>query len=101
MKLAYLWSNISSLPDVLDIFDELHIDSYQVIEEVKAKSRKGDPRFDTPVWPGYNAIAIAQLDNESLMQSLIKSIEIFNDSCINENELIFYCILDSSSFFIG
>jgi len=88
MKIIYITCDITVLEPLLKLLDENKVSSYQVIEQVTAKNIKGAPRFNTPVWPGYNAVVIIQLIEEAEVVSLINRLREFNKAMINEDELI-------------
>jgi hypothetical protein len=72
---------------LLQKLDETGADEYQVIDHVTVKNRKGEPRFNTPVWPGYNAIVMVPSEN-ILAAKILDMINSMNLLVVNENELI-------------
>jgi hypothetical protein len=87
MKMIYCSCDISMLEVLLLKLDEVGAPEYQVIDHVTVKNRRGEPRFNTAVWPGYNAIVMVPSENE-LATKIIKEIASMNLSVVNENELI-------------
>src|SRR5690606_41547879 len=60
MKFIYITCNVSMLETLTLLLDEMEYADYQVIEQVTAMSRWGEPRQNTAVWPGYNSAIIVQ-----------------------------------------
>lgn len=90
MKMLYSTCNISVLPDLIAIFDDMGVSNYQISENITGKSVKGDPRLNTAVWPGHNASVFLQMD-ESAVAEAVRKIREFNANALNENELIACC----------
>lgn len=91
MKMIYCTCNISVLDEVKNLLDEQNVSDYQVIEKVTVKNRIGDPRYDTPVWPGYNALVLLQVGDEAKVQRVITAIRSYNKQVFNHDELITVC----------
>jgi len=91
MKIIYCTCNVSVLDPLLKHFDSLNVESYQVIEQVTAKNIKGDNRFNTSVWPGYNSAVIMQFTDDSKAKEVMESIKEFNGRAFNDNELVIAC----------
>jgi len=90
MKMVYCTCTISTLIKLKEIFDEVGVDNYQIIEEVTGKNVKGEPRLNTAVWPGLNSIMMSQVE-EATAAKLVLKIRAFNTRAFNDNELISYC----------
>jgi len=91
MRMVYINFNVGILPDVKKQIAEMKIEDYQIFDRVLSKNKKGDPKFDTPVWPGYNtAVFIPMTDSEKLKE-LFQWIQSFNQSVTNDDELISAC----------
>ena len=50
MKFIYITCNVSMLETLTLLLDEMEYADYQVIEQVTAMSRWGEPRQNTAVW---------------------------------------------------
>ncbi|MCK4956959.1 MAG: hypothetical protein KAS49_04940 [Candidatus Cloacimonetes bacterium] len=87
MKMIYCNCNVSILEELLDIFQELKIANYQVIEKSIGKDLSGEPRLDSPIWPGYSSQITTQID-EITTDKLMQLIKKFNASALNNNEII-------------
>ncbi len=88
MKMMYVSCNISSLSPLLEIFKQENITSFQMIEEATGQFPKGEPRLNTPIWPGLNSIVFVTC-NENQCHAVKKHINQFNKVAYNDNELIF------------
>ena len=92
MKLIYCTCNVSMLETLVEVIEEEKISEYQIIEQVLAKSRRSEPRLNTPVWPGYNSAAFMQVNDEEKVTHLVNHIKAINSSAFNPAELITLCI---------
>ena len=98
MKLIYCTCNVSVLDAFVKRIDELGVDSYQIIEQVLAKSTKGDNRFNTPVWPGFNSSVVMQIADEQKAKTIMSAIREFNQKAFNDNELVIAAMLPMDDF---
>jgi len=101
MKMIYCTCNISVLEALLKKLEAINVKDYQVVDHVIAKSVKGDPRFDTPVWPGYNASVFLQFHDEEKAKTVIQELRTFNKNALNETELITCCSWNIDDYFYG
>lgn len=99
MKMIYVTCNVSIREPLLKMLELNDIKDYQVIEQVIAKSVKGDPRFDTAVWPGYNSAVLMQFSNDEQAKEIMKRIREFNEKAFNENELVTACSWTIDDYF--
>ncbi|HAN18856.1 MAG: hypothetical protein A2X13_07850 [Bacteroidetes bacterium GWC2_33_15] len=99
MKMIYVTCNVSVREPLLKMLELNDIKDYQVIEQVIAKSVKGDPRFDTAVWPGYNSAVLMQFSNDEQAIEIMKRIREFNEKAFNENELVTACSWTIDDYF--
>lgn len=99
MKMIYVTCNVSVREPLLKMLELNDIKDYQVIEQVIAKSVKGDPRFDTAVWPGYNSAVLMQFSNDEQAKEIMKRIREFNEKAFNENELVTACSWTIDDYF--
>ncbi|HOD53143.1 MAG TPA: hypothetical protein PKJ08_01320 [Candidatus Cloacimonadota bacterium] len=88
MKMMNLTCNISSVNQLIQMIEDEKITFYQIIEESIGLLPKGEPRLNTPVWPGLNS-SIFLTCTEQQCQNLKKHIKSFNEKAYNDNELIF------------
>ncbi|PID90636.1 MAG: hypothetical protein CSA97_01875 [Bacteroidetes bacterium] len=88
MKMVYVTCNVGVAPVVQRMCEELEIKSYQVVNHVLAKNRKGDHRFNDEVWPGYNAILLFQFSDPALYDVFMARLASYNEQVDNPNELL-------------
>ncbi len=88
MKMIYCTYNVSVSEEIQKILDKLKIQNYQIFENILAKSGEAAPRFNTPVWPGYNNSLLVQMESERLVMDYINSIQDYNLSTDDKNEVI-------------
>jgi len=77
---------------LLELLEANNISDYQVIEKSTAKNRLGDPRFDTPVWPGYNSIILMQIIDDAKASKIMQAIRDSNVAAINDAEMVTACM---------
>ncbi len=99
MKMIYVTCNISVREPLLKMLENNNIKDYQVIEQVTAKSVKGEPRFNTAVWPGYNSSIFMQFSDDNRAKEIMQLIKDFNKSVFNDNELITACSWTLDDYF--
>lgn len=99
MKIIYITCDVTVLEPLLKILDDQQVGSYQVIEQVTARNIKGAPRFNTPVWPGYNSAIFIQVREEEKVGHMIQCLKDFNKEMINEDELITVCCWTMDEYF--
>lgn len=88
MKFIYITCNVSMLETLTLLLDEMEYADYQVIEQVTAMSRWGEPRQNTAVWPGYNSAIIVQEVDPMKAKGLIGEINKMNAAAFNNSELV-------------
>lgn len=91
MKMIYCTFNISILEAVIAKLEAMNVKEYQVVDHVTAKSIKSNPRFDNPVWPGYNASIFMQIQDDIKAKKIIQEIHNFNKNAFNQDELVTCC----------
>jgi len=91
MKMIYINCNISILTEILNVLEQEDTVDYQVIKEVTGKHRNGDPRFNTSVWPGYNAVIYAPFEDEDKARRIITRLKDYNKSVHNDDEVLVCC----------
>lgn len=99
MRIIYITCDVTVLEPLLKILDDHQVRSYQVIEQVTARNIKGAPRFNTPVWPGYNSALFIQIREEEKVTALLQRLRDFNKGMINEDELITVCSWTMDEYF--
>jgi len=97
--MIYLTCNVSIKEALLKMLEENDVKDYQVIDEVIAKSVKGEPRFNTAVWPGYNSSIFMQFSDDNRAKDLMQKIKDLNKNAFNENELITACSWTLDDYF--
>lgn len=89
--MIYISCNVSTLESIKEILDAEKIASYQIFEQVLSKNPVAAPRFNDPVWPGYNSVFMIPLNNENQARSLLQSLKDYNKNTKNKAELISVC----------
>lgn len=88
MKFIYITCNVSMLEIITDLLSKIKFTDYQVIEQVEAISKWGNPRQNTAVWPGYNSSVLIQESDNLKISELMNQINDINESAFNNSELI-------------
>ena len=88
MKFIYITCNVSMLETITDLLSKIKFTDYQVIEQVEAISKWGNPRQNTAVWPGYNSSVLIQESDNLKISELMNQINDINESAFNNSELI-------------
>ena len=92
MKMIYCTCNVSVIEGLQELLDKCHVQDYQIIDQVIARNEKGEPRFNTPIWPGYNSIALMQVrKDEKVLKAIMANLQ-NTRSIITDAELITVCI---------
>ena len=99
MKMIYVTCNVSVREPLIKMLEENSIKDYQIIEQVTAKSIKGDPRFNTAIWPGYNSAIFMQFSNDDRAKEIMQKIKKFNKEVFNDNELVTVCSWTLDDYF--
>ena len=97
--MLYVTCNVSVREPLLKLLEENNIKDYQVVDQVTARSIKGDPRFNTAVWPGYNTAIFMQFSDDKRAGEIMKLIREFNKAAFNVNELITACSWTLDDYF--
>jgi hypothetical protein len=99
MKMIYATCNVSVRESLIKMLEDNNIKDYQVIEQLTAKSVKGDPRFNTAVWPGYNSAIFIQFSDDERAKLIMQKIKAFNQKAFNDNELVTACSWTLDDYF--
>ncbi len=99
MQMIYCTCNVNVLGELIDLVEKCNVHDYQVIDRVIAKNRKGAPRYNTPVWPGYNAILLIQVNEEEKVKEILRTVRGKNAESINDEELITVCTWKIDDYF--
>ena len=99
MNIIYCTCNVSIQEQLLEIIEECNIREYQVIDQVKAKTKKANPRFNDPVWPGYNSAIFMQVKEQEKLELLAEKVKKFNANVFNNVELITFCAWPMTYYF--
>lgn len=98
MKMLYINFNISTLPDILKIIKDNAIHDYQIVDKALSVNRKGDPRLDNAVWPGYNAIIFIPCKKNENADLILKLIREHNNNAFTDDEIITACKWDLEDY---
>jgi len=99
MKIVYCTFNVSVREPLTKLLEEKNVQEYQLIEEVLARPLKAMPRFNTPVWPGYNSALIMQFRDDQQANNILEVVKEFNRNAYNENEHVTACMWTLDAYF--
>jgi hypothetical protein len=100
MKFIFCTCNVSVSERITSLLEANEVRDYQMADRVIARNVKGNPRFDTPVWPGYNVTITMQFGNESKAAEIVSLLRKFNkESAFNDDELLTVCSWDIDDYF--
>jgi hypothetical protein len=100
MKFIYCTCNVSVSERITALLESNEVHDYQLTDRVIARNVIGDPRFDTPVWPGYNVTISMQFSNNDKATRIIDMLKTFNkETAANNDELITVCSWDIDNYF--
>lgn len=98
MKMIYCTCNVSVVDTIVETLESLDILDYQVFNHVNVKNVKGDPRLNTPVWPGYNAAIFMQISDDEKVKNVIEVLKEYNQNRFDD-ELITVCCWSIDTYF--
>jgi hypothetical protein len=78
MKIALLVYHDVFDDRVIEMLDELKIDSYTKWENVTGKFEGSEPHLGTRTFPGYESVRLLPFKDEEKLSKLIKGLEEFN-----------------------
>jgi len=85
---------------ITNLLDENEVGNYQINDRVIAKNQTGAPRFDTPIWPGYNVIITMQFSDNKEAEMIIALLKKFNkESAYGVDELVTVCSWEMDNYF--
>lgn len=100
MKFIFCSCNISMKEQVLSILEDSMVESYQVADMIISRCAKGSPRFNTPVWPGYNVNITMQITDHNRAEQIIALLKAVNDEPDrNPEEMLTVCSWDMNNCF--
>jgi len=99
MKMVYCTCNVSVLEQLTAELRKHRVCAYQTIREVTGISVRGEPRLNTPVWPGYNSAVVMQFSDDERAAEIIQTIRDFNSRALNDNELVTCCSWKLDEYF--
>jgi len=99
MKFVYCTCNVSVREPLLKELERNRVEEYQVVEDLMAKPLKGDPRFNTSVWPGYNSAILMQFADDRKAEEVLAVLKKFNATAYNQNELVTVCMWTLDAYF--
>ncbi|MDA3839300.1 MAG: hypothetical protein PF574_10010 [Candidatus Delongbacteria bacterium] len=98
MKMLYINFNISTLPAIMKIINDNGIHDYQIVDKALSINRKGDPRLDNAVWPGYNSLIFIPCKNNEKADLVLKNIKLHNKNAFTDDEIITACKWDIEEY---
>ena len=100
MKFIFCTCNVSMLERVTNLLEASEVNDYQVADKIIARSVKGDPRFDTAVWPGFNVIITMQITDNEKAAVIIDRLRTSNkENAVNIDELLTVCSWEMDNYF--
>ena len=87
MKFVYVSCNISKLEQLTEEIRNLGIKTFQIVEDTAGSFDNGNPRMNTSVWPGTNAVVFHQVTPEKCAE-MLSTVRRMNREIVNENERI-------------
>lgn len=100
MRFIFCTCNVSVSERVIALLEANNVMDYQVADRVIARNVKGDPRFDTAIWPGYNVTITMQFSNDDKATEIINLLRRFNiESAFNDDELLTVCSWTMDNYF--
>jgi hypothetical protein len=91
MNMVYITCNASVQEQIQEILDNTNIREYQIVDQVMSKTKVSTPRFNNPVWPGYNTVFFCLINETEKVETLMKKLKEFNQNAFNNTELITVC----------
>jgi hypothetical protein len=89
------------MDQVISLLEANEVNSFQVANRIIAKSIKGAPRFDTPIWPGYNVSITIQITDDEKAATVVNLLKAFNkENAGTDDELLTVCTWKMESYFI-
>jgi len=100
MKFIFCTCNVSVSERITLLLEANEVHDYQMTDRVIARNVKGNPRFDTSVWPGYNVTITMQFSNENKAAEIVGLLRKFNkESAFNDDELLTVCSWEMDDYF--
>lgn len=88
------------LERVTNLLEVNEVNDYQVADKIIAKNIKGDPRFDTAVWPGYNVTITMQITDDSKSDMILEILRKYNkENTASTDELLTVCSWKMDNYF--
>ncbi|HOB77897.1 MAG TPA: hypothetical protein PLS14_05145 [Bacteroidales bacterium] len=88
MKHINIHCDVAQANEIIEILEKCNISGFQIIDKVKIKNRKGNPRMGNAVWPGYNVLIMTQIREEEKITVLINKIKDYNANVSHTDQLI-------------
>jgi hypothetical protein len=102
MKFVYCTCSVSVSERVVAILEENGVNDYQMADNVIARSVVGNPRFNTPVWPGYNVVITMQFSNDERAGEILDILRQFNSAtAFNDDEMLTVCSWKMDDYFFN
>jgi len=82
MKIAFVVYHDVLEDRVIQILDELKIDSYTKWENATGKFHGGDPLLGTRTYPGYESVRLIPFTEDDAITALVSKLEEFNSKAV-------------------
>ncbi len=96
--MIYCTCNVSVLETIIEILESCHVRDYQILDHVNVKNKKGEPRLNNPVWPGYNSSIFMQIKEDEKVQTIIQHLKSYNHERFDD-ELVTVCSWNIENYF--
>lgn len=97
MKFVYVSCNISKLEQLTNEIKKLGITTFQIVEDTAGSFDNGNPRMNTSVWPGTNAVVFLLVTPEKCTE-MLATVRRMNTEIVNENERILAAAWECSDY---
>jgi hypothetical protein len=85
---------------ITNLLEANEVNDYQIADKIISRSVKGDPRFDTAVWPGYNVNITMQITDNRKSAEILEILKSFNkENTANTDELLTVCSWEMDNYF--
>jgi len=89
MTTFFISCDISYVDDLVQHITLLGLNNYFIIDRVLGKFPQGEPRLDTAIWPGYNALIIS-IVTEAEAEQLKTLIQGINQKSLTDLEYVYW-----------
>jgi hypothetical protein len=88
MRIAFIVYHDVLEDRLIEILDELKIDSFTKWENVTGKFHGAEPHLGTRTFPGYESVRLVPFTEEDTLKKLIEKLESFNQKAVKPADCI-------------